>query len=297
MMEKQKKKQAAAQAQRISKVKHDRKHILSKKSGFYLQEAYRALRTNVNFALADKEGSKVVMITSSLQSEGKSLTALNLAIALGQMDQKVILIDCDLRRPRMARLMNINAPAGLSNLLMDFSLLEVAVVNSEEHGIDMLLAGDIPPNPAELLSSNRMQKLLDKMRERYDYILLDSPPVDLVVDAVALSSKCDGVLFVVRAGQSERGAVIHGMDQLEYAGANVLGFVFNGVTSETAAGYGKYRFRKYARSTSRYSRYYRYGSRYGYGGYGYSGSPYGSYGYRSMPEESVREPQSAEKSK
>lgn len=296
MTEKQKRKQAAAQAQRISKVKHDRKHILSKKSGFYLQEAYRALRTNVNFALADKEGSKVVMITSSLQSEGKSLTALNLAIALGQMDQKVILIDCDLRRPRMARLMNINAPAGLSNLLMDFSLLEVAVVNSEEHGIDMLLAGDIPPNPAELLSSNRMQKLLDKMREKYDYILLDSPPVDLVVDAVALSSKCDGVLFVVRADQSERGAVIHGMDQLEYAGANVLGFVFNGVTSETAAGYGKYRFRKYARS-SRYSRYYHYGSRYGYGGYGYSGSPYGSYGYRSMPEEPIREPQSAERSK
>ena len=296
MTEKQKRKQAAAQAQRISKVKHDRKHILSKKSGFYLQEAYRALRTNVNFALADKEGSKVVMITSSLQSEGKSLTALNLAIALGQMDQKVILIDCDLRRPRMARLMNINAPAGLSNLLMDFSLLEVAVVNSEEHGIDMLLAGDIPPNPAELLSSNRMQKLLDKMREKYDYILLDSPPVDLVVDAVALSSKCDGVLFVVRADQSERGAVIHGMDQLEYAGANVLGFVFNGVTSETAAGYGKYRFRKYARSTSRYNRYYRYGSHYGYG-YGYGGNAYGNYGYRSMPEESVREPQSVEKFK
>lgn len=293
MTEKQKKKQAAAQAQRISKVKHDRKHILSKKSGFYLQEAYRALRTNVNFALADKEGSKVVMITSSLQSEGKSLTALNLAIALGQMDQKVLLIDCDLRRPRMARLMNINAPAGLSNLLMDFSLLEVAVVNSEEHGIDMLLAGDIPPNPAELLSSNRMQKLLDKMREKYDYILLDSPPVDLVVDAVALSSKCDGVLFVVRADQSERGAVIHGMDQLEYAGANVLGFVFNGVTSETAAGYGKYRFRKYARS-SRYSRYYRYGSRYGYG-YGYGGNAYGNYGYRSMPEEPAHEAQTPER--
>lgn len=296
MTEKQKKKQAAAQAQRISKVKHDRKHILSKKSGFYLQEAYRALRTNVNFALADKEGSKVVMITSSLQGEGKSLTALNLAIALGQMDQKVILIDCDLRRPRMARLMNINAPAGLSNLLMDFSLLDVAVVNSEEHGIDMLLAGDIPPNPAELLSSNRMQKLLDKMREKYDYILLDSPPVDLVVDAVALSSKCDGVLFVVRADQSERGAVIHGMEQLEYAGANVLGFVFNGVTSETAAGYGKYRFRKYARN-SRYGRYYRYGSRYGYGGYAYGGNTYGNYGHRSVPEEAAREAQTSERSK
>ncbi len=265
MTEKQKKKQAAAQAKRISKIKQDRKHILSTKSSFYLQEAYRALRTNVNFALADKEGCKVIMITSSLQSEGKSLTSLNLAIALGQMDKKVLLVDCDMRRPRMARLLNLNAPAGLSNLIMDPSLLEVAVINNEEHGIDLLLAGDIPPNPAELLSSARMQKLLEHMRTKYDYVLLDSPPVDLVVDAVALSSQCDGVLFVVRADQTERGAVIHAMDQLGYAGANVIGFVFNGVTSQTASGYGKYRFRKYARSNNRFGRYYRNGYRYGYG--------------------------------
>lgn len=284
MTEKQKRKQAAAQAQRISKVKHDRKHILSQNSGFYLREAYRALRTNVNFALADKEGSKIIMVTSALQGEGKSLTALNLSIALGQMDKKVLLVDCDLRRPRMARLMNITAPAGLSNLIMDFSLLDMAVINSEEHGIDLLLSGDIPPNPAELLSSNRMQKLMELMREKYDYVVLDSPPVDLVVDAVALSSQCDGVLFVVRADQSERGAVIHGMDQLEYAGANILGFVFNGVTSETASGYGKYRFRKYARNNRRYIKYYR---------YGYRG--YGNYGYRNVPNDIPREHQAPEK--
>lgn len=285
MTEKQKKKQAAVQAQRISRVKHDRKHILSHKSGFYLQEAYRALRTNVNFALADTENCKVVMVTSALQSEGKSLTALNLAIALGQTDEKVLLIDCDLRRPRMARLMNLSAPAGLSNVLMDFSLLDVAVINSEDHGIDLILAGDIPPNPAELLSSGRMQKLLEHMREQYDYVILDSPPVDLVVDAVAMSSLADGVLFVVRANQSERGAVIHGMDQLEYAGANVIGFVFNGVTSETTRGYGKYRYRKYARN-GRYSKYYRYGMQYGYG---YGGYGYSNYGYRSTPTEMPRE--------
>ena len=291
MTEKQKRKQAAAQAQRISKVKHDRKHILSHKSGFYLQEAYRALRTNVNFALADTEGGRVVMVTSALQGEGKSLTALNLAIALGQTDEKVLLIDCDLRRPRMSRLMNLNAPAGLSNLLMDFGLLDVAVINSEEHGIDLILAGDIPPNPAELLSSGRMQKLLDLMREKYDYVILDSPPVDLVVDAVALSSLCDGVLFVVRANQSERGAVIHGMDQLEYAGANVIGFVFNGVTAETTRGYGKYRYRKYVRN-GRYSKYYRNGYRYGYG---YGGYGYGNYGYHSMPNDVSRESATQEK--
>ena len=290
-----KKKKISEQAQRISRVKHDRKHILTKKSSFYLQEAYRALRTNVNFALADVEGSKVVMVTSALQSEGKSLTTLNMAIALAQMDQKVLLIDCDLRRPRTGRLLNLNAPSGLSNVLMNFSLLEEAIVTSEDHGIDLILAGDIPPNPAELLSSVRMQKLIEQMRKRYDYVIIDSPPVDLVVDAVALSTQCDGVLFVVRAGQSERGAVIHGMDQLQYAGANVLGFVFNGVTSETASGYGKYRYRKYARN-GRYSKYYRYGyGGYGYGGYGYGyGYGYGGgYAYRSNPNEMPPQEQKA----
>ena len=231
MKEKLNRRAASTQAQRIAKVKRDRKNILSDKSGFYLQEAYRSLRTNVNFALADTEGCKVVMITSAMQSEGKSITALNLSIALGQTDKKVLLVDCDLRRPKLARLMNLNAPSGLSGILMDFSQLEVAIVESEEHHIDLIFAGDIPPNPAELLASGRMQKLLTSLRERYDYIILDSPPVDLVVDAVALSSVCDGVLFVVRATQSERGAVIHGIDQLKYSNANVIGFVFNGVTS------------------------------------------------------------------
>lgn len=271
MTEKQKKKQAALQTQRISKIKHDRKYILSENSGFYLREAYKTLRTNVNFALANVEGGKVIMVTSALQGEGKSLTALNLAIALAQTDQKVLIIDCDLRRPRLARLLNLNAPAGLSNLLMDRSLFDVALINSEEHGIDLILAGDIPPNPAELLSSVRMQKLLEQLRTKYDYVIIDSPPVDLVVDAVALSSQCDGVLFVVRAGQSERGAVIHAMEQLAYSKANVIGFVFNGVTSETTSGYGKYRYQKYRRYGRRYGHYGGYGYRYGYGsGYGYS---------------------------
>ena len=281
MTEKQKKKLVAERTQRISRVKHDRRYILSQKSGFYQQEAYRALRTNVNFALANTEGCKVVMITSALQGEGKSLTALNLAVTLGQTDKKVLLIDCDMRRPRMARLLNLSAPAGLSNTLMDIGLLDMAVINSEEYGIDLILAGDIPPNPAELLSSGRMQKLLERVRTQYDYVIIDSPPVDLVVDAVALSALCDGVLFVVRANQSERGAVIYGMEQLQYAGANVIGFVFNGVTSQTTRGYGKYRYHSYARH-SRYNRRYRYGYRYGYG-YGYGGYGYGNPGHPVVP--------------
>lgn len=277
MFKKKEKQEELENSQRLSKAKHDRKHILTDKSGFYLKEAYRSLRTNVGFALADTEGCKVVMVTSSLQGEGKSITALNLSIALGQTDHKVLLIDCDLRRPRLARLMNTGSPVGLSNLLMDLHKLDNAIVTSEEHGIDMIFAGDIPPNPAELLSSKRMGNLLAALRERYDYVIIDSPPVDLVVDAVALSSQCDGILYVVRAKRTERGAVICGMEQLQYAGANVIGFVFNGMTSETAKGYGKYRYRRYA-AYGRYGRYGRYGYKSGYGyGHGY-GRGYG-YGY------------------
>ena len=295
MTDKQKKQQASERAQRISKVKHDRKYILSQKSGFYQQEAYRALRTNVNFALANTEGCKVVMVTSALQGEGKSLTALNLAISLGQADKKVLLIDCDMRRPRLARLLNLNAPSGLSNTLMDLGLLEMAIINNEEHGIDLILAGDIPPNPAELLSSGRMKKLLERAKEQYDYVIIDSPPVDLVADAVALSAFCDGVLFVVRANHSERGAVIYGMEQLQYAGANIMGFVFNGVTSKTTRGYGKYRYRSYARHS--YSKYgYRRGYGYGYGrrGYGY-GYGYANPGHPIVPIDMSRVAKEADK--
>lgn len=277
MNAKQKKKAAESHAQRILKLKQDRKRILSSKSGFYLQEAYKTLRTNVNFSLADTEGCKVIMVTSSLQGEGKSLTALNLAISLGQTDKKVLLIDCDLRRPRIARLLNMGNPVGLSNLFIDFNFLDVAIATHEEYGVDVIFAGEVPPNPAELLSSGRMQKLLTVLRERYDYIILDTPPVDLVVDAALLAPQCDGVLFVVRAEQSERGAVIHAMDQLSYVKANVIGFVFNGVTSETKKGYGKYRYQMYRRYGyhGKYGRYGYGGQRYGYvygGGYGYYGT-------------------------
>lgn len=268
----------AARAQMTNRIKEDRKYILNSKSGFFLREAYKTLRTNVNFALTDAEGCKVIVVTSAMQSEGKSLTALNLAISLGQTDSKVLIIDCDLRRPKLSRLLNITAPSGLSNLLMDSSRMDVTISAHETHGIDLLLSGDIPPNPSELLASVRMQKLLEALRERYDYIIIDSPPVDMVIDAVVLAPQCDGVLFVVKADQSERGAVIHAVEQLEYAKAKLLGFVFNGVSSDNGIGYGKYRYRQYGR----YGRYGRYGySKYGYGKYGYSKYGYSGYGYQS----------------
>lgn len=254
-------------------IAEDRKHILTSKSGFYLREAYKTLRTNVNFALADTEGCKVILVTSAMQSEGKSLTSLNLAISIAQTEAKVLIVDCDLRSPKLHRLLDASANIGLSDLLIDPQKLTKMVLKHESLGISVILSGDIPPNPSELLASVKMKALLMALRSKYDYIILDTPPVGMVTDAVVLAPLTDGVLFVIKADQSERGAVMHALEQLEYAKSKVLGYVFNGMNPESGSGYGKYRYSKYGR----------YG--YGYKRYGYR---YG-YGYQTKPDPTVSE--------
>lgn len=277
---------SAAHRSGVSRIQDERKYLLSSRSDFYIREAYKTLRTNVSFALTGEEQSKVIVVTSSLQSEGKSTTAVNLAISYAMTDRKVLIVDCDLRRPKLARLLGINSKAGLSNLLMNPKLKEEAILPTGTPGLDVLLSGDIPPNPSELLSSSRMQRLIAELREEYDFVILDSPPINMVTDAVVLAPQSDGVLFLVRANHSERGAVIHAVEQLEYAKAKILGFVLNGVDMESSGyGYGKYRYKKY----SRYSR-----DGYGYGrGYGYGyGNGYG-YGYGSHVREAAEQEEHA----
>ncbi len=257
MMLNKKKKQEQLKRQQMEEA---RRNLLTPDSDFFVREAYKTLRTNVSFALTGENKSKVVVITSSLQGEGKSMTAVNLAISYAMTDCKVLLIDCDMRRPKLARLLHMGNKVGMSNLLMDPSLLEQAILHTETSGLDVILSGSIPPNPSELLGSTRMQSLLEELKKRYDYIFIDSPPVNMVTDAVVLAPSSDGVLFLVRANQSERGAVTHALDQLEYAKAKVLGFVLNGLERERSYyGYGK----------RRYKRYFSYGY-YGHRKYGYS---------------------------
>lgn len=257
----------------------ERRHLLTPKSNFFVREAYKTLRTNVSFALAGEEGCHVIMVTSGMQGEGKSITAVNLAISYAMADRKVLIIDCDLRRPKLSRLLRMSSQVGLSNLILKAGLRDEAIHPTHVKGLDAILAGDIPPNPSELLGSARMEKILSELREEYEFIILDSPPVNMVTDAVVLAPRSDGVLFLVRANRSERGAVLHAVDQLEYAKAKILGFVLNGVNMEkTPYGYGKYRYKRY--KNYRRSGYggYGYGG-YGYGGYGYGGYGYGGYGY------------------
>ncbi len=223
----------------------ERRLILSSNSDFFLREAYKTLRTNTMFSLAGCEGCKTVLVTSSFQSEGKSITSLNLAISFAEAENRVVLIDCDLRRPKLARLLKKGSRAGLSNLLLDPTLLDKAIIPSGIDRLDVILAGNIPPNPSELLGSARMAALLAQLRERYDYVILDTPPVNMVTDAVVLASQCDGVLFAVRAGQSERGSVIHAIRQLEYAQVKILGFALCDVTGGGGGSGYRYRYKRY----------------------------------------------------
>lgn len=256
----------------------DRKNILSESSDFFVREAYKTLRTNCIFALAGQEGCKILTLTSSLQGEGKSITALNLAISFAQAENRVVLIDCDLRRPKIARLLRKSSSVGLSNLLLDLSLIDDAIVQSGIERLDVILSGDIPPNPSELLGSARMSALLEQLRERYDYVILDTPPVNMVTDSVVLVPKSDGVLFVVRANRSERGSVVRAVEQLQYANTKILGFVLDDVVAHG----GSYRYKKYRK----------YGGYGGYSGYGYGyGYGYGSAYVASEKEDSAEAPQ------
>ncbi len=244
----------------LSSILEDRSHLLTEQDDFFTQEAYKTLRSNVIFSLSgEDEGSKVIQVTSAMASEGKSTTTVNLAISFAMTDRKVLLIDCDMRRPKLASLLQLKGSPGLSNVLVDYKLLEKAITPTSVPKLDVMTAGDVPPNPSELLGSKRMAALLSDMRKVYDYVILDTPPVNVVTDSVVLASRVgsDGVLFVVRAGHSERWSVQQATEQLEYAKVKVLGFVLNGVAAEWG-GTGKYGYRKYKQ----------YGYGYAYGSHG-----------------------------
>jgi len=220
---------------------NQRRYILTNHSSFHVQEAYKALRTNIRFFLADS-GCKKFCITSSAAGEGKSITILNLAISFAQTGQKVLLIDADMRRPSLARLLIEKPAPGLSNVLAGFNTEEESIRPHIYENLDVLLSGDLPPNPSELLGSENMHKLLKRLETHYDYILVDLPPVGVVSDACVIANSLDGVLFLVRQNSTERDAVKYSIKQLELSGANLMGFVVNGAVTEGKSYSDKYRY-------------------------------------------------------
>lgn len=218
---------------------NQRRQILNDNSNFIVKEAYKSLRTNVRFYVRDK-ACKKICITSATAGEGKSITLLNLAISIAEAGQKVLLIDADLRRPALGRLLVEKAAPGLSNILAGQATAEESLRKEQYPNLDIIFAGDIPPNPSEILSSEKMQELIDEMSEKYDYILVDTPPVGVVSDTCIVANLLDGVLMLVWQGRTRKDAVKRAVSNLQLTGANILGFVLNGVVLEKKKAYGYY---------------------------------------------------------
>ena len=214
---------------------------------FAASEAYKLLRTKLQFSFADESDCHVIGLSSALSGEGKSLTAVNLAFALSQLDKKVLLVDCDMRRPTLAEKLGILKYPGLSSYLTRQCHLNELVqdcgIEGNETAFQVITAGQNPPNPVELLSSDRMKKALGVLREVYDYVILDLPPVGEVSDAMAIAKETDGILLVVRQNLCNRIVLADAVQQFEFINAKTLGIVFN-CTGEKSGKYGKNYYRK-----------------------------------------------------
>ena len=222
---------------------------------FAAAEAYKLLRTKLQFSFVDDQDCHIVGVSSALAGEGKSLSAINLAYSLAQLDKRVLLIDCDMRRPSLNAKLPIKKIPGLSNYLTRQVALDEAIqkYSDAECNFDVVSSGRNPPNPIELLSSERMFKMLSELRANYDYILLDLPPVGEVSDALVATKLVDGILLVVRQNYCDRNALGAALDQFRFVDTRILGVVLN-CTTDDARRYGKryYYYRGYRRYYTRY---------------------------------------------
>ena len=192
-----------------------------------VSEAFRTLRTNIQFADIDKT-KKVIVFTSPRQREGKSTVSSNLAYLVAESGKKILSVDCDMRKPRVHKIFGFNNLSGLTNILIGENKLEDVVhLHPTQKKLHILTSGPIPPNPAELLGSNRMKNFLDSVRDNYDMIIIDSPPVGLVTDSAILSTVADGTILVLEAGETEIDIAVHAVEQLRKVNANILGTVLN----------------------------------------------------------------------
>jgi capsular exopolysaccharide synthesis family protein len=206
------------------------------KSG--LAEAARAIRTNIVFMSPDSP-HRVLLVTSAAPVEGKTTVASCIAVAMAQAGQRVALVDCDMRRPRLHRVFDRTNDVGLTSALLDINALDDAIYKTEVPNLSMIACGPIPPNPAELLHSEAFGKVLDALRARFDRVVIDSPPVIPVTDGSILSTRVDGTVFVVRAFRTSKDLARRAVRMVRTVGGNIVGTVLNGVSMDRP-GYSYY---------------------------------------------------------
>ncbi|WP_367619066.1 CpsD/CapB family tyrosine-protein kinase [Planococcus shixiaomingii] len=195
-------------------------------SNSVITEQYRTIRSNINFSLPS-EDMKTILFTSPSKEEGKSTTSSNMAIVYAESGKRVLLVDADMRRPTLHHTFKMSNRLGLSNLLIKKGRLQDTVKKSGIPGLDLLMCGQIPSNPAELLDSEAMDGLMNLMKEKYDLIIFDSPPILAVTDSKILANKCDGTVLVVNTGKTEKEKVIKARDALTTSKAFIIGTVLN----------------------------------------------------------------------
>ena len=219
---------------------------------FTATEQYKLLRANLDFTIPEGTKCPVIGVTSSMRGEGKSTTAVNLSYVLAERGNKVLLIDGDLRIPSVAKKMGIKSSPGLTNVLMGKEAHAMSQFKSSLLDTWYIMpSGEIPPNPSELLGSQRMESVLTYLRKFFDYIIIDLPPVNIVSDAISVSSFITGMVLVVREEYSEKKELERCFRQLELSNVHILGCVINGAKNGSGS-YGKYKKYRYYK----YSRYY-----------------------------------------
>lgn len=204
-----------------------------------VSESYRTLRTNIKFSSVDKD-IKVIMLTSSGPGEGKSTTASNLAVVMAQVGNKTIIIDCDQRKPTLHKVFGLSNELGISDILAKEIKFEEAVQGTGQENLHVITSGTRPPNPAELVASGAMKDFLESLREKYDTIIIDTPPIIAVTDAQLLSRYADGCILVIASQQADRDAAMKAKALLEKVDAKILGVVLNKVDLSHKGYYGAY---------------------------------------------------------
>lgn len=242
---------------------------------FRIEEAYKSIRANIMFSVV-KKGCKIIVVSSSLPNEGKTTTTVNLAASISQADQRVLLIDGDLRKPKIHQYFSVSSAPGLTDYLSDVASARhkmdiFGIIHPTKYeNLSVITSGTIPPNPAELLGSDFMRDFLNGISKDFDYIIIDTPPLNVVSDALPLIRESDGIVLVVRDNQTTHPELQKALSSLEFIDAKILGFVVNFVESKAGKGNGS--------SYDSYN-YGGFGPRRRYGYYGYDEYHGGGYEY------------------
>ena len=240
----------------IKKVNDEKEEevLLCEKMNFTGKEAYKMLRTNLMFTLADNKNCRKVGVTSSTRGEGKSTISINLAYTLASANSKVLLIDMDMRLPSIAKKLDLDYKEGLSDYLAN-KAKKSSIIHSlpKYKNLDILLSGTIPPNPSELIGSESLAKFIKSLESVYDYIIFDLPPVNIVTDALVAKDLMDGQIIVVREGYSDKYSLASCIRRLQFVETNILGFVYTNAGTSPAY-YNKHpRYYRYRNTNKKYN--------------------------------------------